>query len=141
MLPRRITLLICWAFVVVPAFGQPFHDAIPKEFLGTFGPNLAACKDENGVDLIDVLPNEVHYYEGDDYLLIRVAFNGASTKSGRQVPLFNGRFTGRSETRLLGEMNVRMEMETPDILIRYRLKPDGKPESEPADTWVRCPAS
>jgi len=137
---RQIALFALPALTAGPALGLPFHDAIPREFLGTFGPNLAACKDKNGADLIEVLPDEVHYYEGDDYLLIGVAFGGASTKSGRMIPLFNGRFTGRTETRLLGEMNVRMEMETPNTLIRYVLKQDGEPETKPADTWVRCPA-
>lgn len=38
-------------------------------------------------------------------------------------------------------MNVRMEMETPNLLIRYALKDGGEPDSEPANIWVRCPAT
>lgn len=81
----------------------------------------------------------IHYYEADDYLIIGVKFYGSSTKTGRSVPLFNGRFTGRSETQLLGEANARMEMETPNTLIRYVLRADGEPNPKPDNTWLRCP--
>jgi len=121
------------------AAAQPFHDPIPEEFRGTFGPSPGACNDRDGVELIEVAADGVHYYEGDDYLVIGVKFSGASTKSGNFVPLFNGRFTGRSETRLLGEVNARMEMETPDRLIRYALREDGEVNPEPVNSWVRCP--
>jgi len=123
------------------AVSQPLHDPIPPEFRGTFAPKLADCADPDGVELIEVAADGIHYYEGDDYLLIGIKFSGASTKSGKSIPLFNGRFTGRSETQLLGEMNVRMEMETPNLLIRYALKDDGEPDIKPANTWVRCPAA
>jgi len=123
------------------AVAQPLHDPIPPEFRGTFAPKLTDCADPDGVELIEVASDEIHYYEGDDYLLIGIKFSGASTKSGKSIPLFNGRFTGRSETQLLGEMNVRMEMETPNLLIRYALKDDGELDTNPANTWVRCPAA
>lgn len=135
-----VGLIAAALLAISPASGPPFHDAIPKDFWGTFASSLADCKAEYGVDLIYVSSDRIHYYEGDDYLLIGVAFGGASTKSGKQVPLFNGRFTGRSETQLLGEVNVRMEMETPNMLIRYVLKGDGEADPKPSNTWVRCPA-
>jgi hypothetical protein len=69
-----------------------------EEFRGTFAPTLADCQGENGVEIIDVRADGIHYFEGDDYLIIGVKFQGSSTKSRRFVPLFNGRFTGRMET-------------------------------------------
>jgi hypothetical protein len=129
--------LLC---VAAQAVAQPLHDSIPADFQGTFAPTLAACKSKEGVDLVQVAADGVHYYEGDDYLLIGIAFHGASTKSGKFVPLFNGRFTGRMEVQLLGETNVRMEMETPDKLVRYRLGADGDADpKEPVDQLIRCP--
>lgn len=127
--------------VSAPANALPFHDSIPKEFWGTFAPSLPDCKAQYGTELAYVSADRIHYYEGDDYLIIGVAFSGASTKSGKSVPLFNGRFTGRMEDKLLGEINVRMEMETPNLLIRYVLRDDGEPDSKPSNTWVRCPAA
>lgn len=123
------------------AGADPLHDPIPKEFHGTFAPTLEACRIEDGVETVTVAADGVHYYEGNDYLLIGVSFSGSSTKSGGMVPLFNGRFTGRMETHLLGEVNARMEMETPDLLIRYRLKDDGEPDPKPVSTWRRCPSA
>jgi hypothetical protein len=121
------------------AQARAFHDSIPPEFLGTFASRVTDCADPDGVELIVIEADGVHYYEGDDYLLIGVKFSGASTRSGKSVPLFNGRFTGRMETQLLGETNARMEMETPDLLIRYALKEDGEPDPKPVNTWTRCP--
>jgi hypothetical protein len=123
----------------IGAQAQALHDPIPEEFRGTFAPSLSHCRDPAGVEVIQVAADGVHYYEGDDYLLIGVNFSGSSTKSGRSVPLFNGRFTGRMETQLLGEVNARMEMENPNTLIRYALKADGEPNPTPVTTWVRCP--
>lgn len=123
------------------AEAQSFHDPIPEEFRGTFAPTLADCRSKEGVELVDVRADGIHYYEGDDYLIIGVKFEGSSTKSGKFVPLFNGRFTGRMETQLLGEVNARMELETPDMLVRYRLKDDGEADPKPVNIWVRCPNS
>lgn len=120
---------------------EPLHDAIPKEFHGVFAPTPAECRSEDGVETVTVAADGVHYYEGDDYLLIGVAFSGSSTRSGSMVPLFNGRFTSRMETQIPGEVNARMEMETPDLLVRYRLGEDGEPEPKPVNTWVRCPST
>ncbi|HET9639706.1 MAG TPA: hypothetical protein VFP12_10900 [Allosphingosinicella sp.] len=127
------------ACLAVCAKAQPFHDPIPEEFRGTFAPTLAECRNEDGVEVIEIGQDGVHYYEGDDYLIIGVKFGGSSTKSGKFVPLFNGRFTSRMETQLLGEVSARMEMETPNTLIRYALKDDGEVNSKPANTWIRCP--
>lgn len=130
-------------FLLVFLFGSakahPFHDSIPEEFRGTFAPTLPDCRTQDGVEAIEVAADGVHYYEGDDYLIIGVQFSGSSTKSGKFVPLFNGRYTGRSETRLLGEINARMELETPNTLIRYLLKENGDVEPKPVNTWIRCP--
>ena len=116
----------------------PFHNSIPKEFHGTFSSTLAGCKEEYGVSLIEISSDRVHYYEGDDHLLIGISFFGSSTKSGKSVPLFNGRFTSRAESMLLGEVNARLEMESPNLLIRYALDDEGEPNPKPANTWVRC---
>lgn len=127
------------ACLATAARAQPFHNAIPAEFQGTFAPTLTDCRDPNGVELIQVAADGIHYYEGDDYLIIGVKFEGASTKSGKLIPLFNGRFTGRSETQLLGEVNARMEMETSETLFRYVLKSDGEVDAKAINAWVRCP--
>jgi hypothetical protein len=133
-------LLFMAATDLINAPSQFLHDPIPIEFRGTYAPTINDCKNSNGVELIEVAANGVHYYEGDDYLLLGISFSGSSTKSGKFVPLFNGRFTGRMETQLLGEVNARMEMETPDTLIRYVLMEDGEPNPKAVNTWVRCPA-
>lgn len=132
--------IIAAAIACLPACveAQPFHDSVPEEFRGTFAPTLADCRNEDGVEVIEVGEDGVHYYEGDDYLIIGIKFSGSSTKSGAFVPLFNGRFTGRMETQLLGEVNARMEMETPNTLIRYVLKDDGEVDPKPVNTWIRC---
>lgn len=134
----------CWPALALimcgSASGTPLHDAIPKEFQGTFATDLKDCADPNGVELITINSSGVNYYEGNDYLLLGIEFSGSSTKSEKYVPLFNVRFIGRMETKILGEVDARMEMETPDILIRYRLKEDGEPNPKPANIWRRCPA-
>lgn len=127
------------AILSTGAVGQPFGDSIPAAFRGTFAPSLKACGTPYGVDLIEVTANRVHYYEGDDYLLLGVAFEGESTSGKSMVPLFNGRFTGRMETQILGETTVRMEMDTPNMLVRYTFDADGNIDPKPADRLVRCP--
>ncbi|WP_380784832.1 hypothetical protein [Sphingomonas sp. R86521] len=135
--------LLALAMASFPAIvdAAPLHDSIPKEFQGTFAPTAAGCRSSDGVEAIVVAADAIHYYEGDDYLLIGIQFGGSSTKSHNQVPLFNGRFTGRMETQLLGEVNARMEMETPDTLIRYAIKDDGEVDPAPVNTWIRCPGT
>lgn len=120
------------------AAAPPFHDAIPMEFRGSYGATAAACGDRDGVNRIKVDADGVQYYEGNDYLILGVSFSGASAKTGKFIPLFNGRFTGRMETQLMGETNVRMELEAPDLLIRYVLDDDGEPKATATDSWVRC---
>lgn len=126
------------SFSITISAAQPLRDAIPAEFIGTFAPTVAGCLNPDGVEIIEVAQDGIHYYEGDDYLLIGIAFSGLSTRSGNDIPLFNGRFTGRAETRLLGEVNMRMEMETPNLLIRYALDGDGDAVKPAANVWVRC---
>ncbi len=133
-------LTILAALTPLSAQAQPLHGPIPEDFRGIYAPNLTHCRDNSSVEIIEVAADGVHYYEGDDYLLIGITFSGSSTKSGRFVPLFNGRFTGRMETQLMGEVNARLEMETPDTLIRYVLMEDGEPNPKAVNTWVRCPA-
>lgn len=133
-------LALAGACLPITVHAQPFHDPIPSEFQGTFAPTIADCQAPDGVELIAVEADGIHYYEGDDYLIIGVRFDGSSTKSGKFVPLFNGRFTGRAETQLFGEVNARMEMETPRTLIRYALRDNGEVDPKPVNTWVRCPS-
>ncbi|MBX9897227.1 MAG: hypothetical protein K2Y17_04900 [Qipengyuania sp.] len=136
-----MTRLICAvlaAITATSALAHPLHDAIPPEFRGTFAASSADCQNPHGVELIEVTADGIHYYEGDDYLLIGIKFQGSSTKSGNFIPLFNGRFTGRLESQLLGEVNARMEMETPDTLIRYAIAETGEPNPTPVNVWLRC---
>lgn len=130
--------IACLSF---PALAQPLHDPVPEGFRGKFAADLAECNDEDGVEVITVAADGIHYYEGDDYLLIGVKFFGPSTKSGKSVLLFNGRYTGRMETQLLGEVSARMELETPNMIVRYVLKRDGEVDPKPVNTWLRCPTA
>ncbi|MFZ5744899.1 MAG: hypothetical protein ACOY7T_10550, partial [Pseudomonadota bacterium] len=80
------------------------------------------------------------HYEGNDYLLIGVAFLGATTKPGGSGDLFNGRFTSRSETMLLGESNIRMEIDesNKNVMYRYPIGEDGEPIAARQVRSVRC---
>ncbi|WP_225009715.1 hypothetical protein [Novosphingobium percolationis] len=138
---KKWIIALAITFTPVNSDAQPLHNPIPKEFHGVFATKISECKFPYEDRVISISSNGVHYYEGDDYLIMGIEFGGSSTKSGKLVPLFNGRFTGRNETKLLGEMNVRMEMETPNLLIRYALNDDGVPDPHPSDIWVRCPST
>lgn len=134
-------IALAWATISLAAesFAAPLHDPIPKEFHGTFAPSLEECAEEYGTEGVVVEADGLHHYEADDYLLIGVSFAGSSTKSKKMVPIFHGRFTGRMETQLLGEMNTRLELETPNLLIRYAISEDGEPDPRPVNIWIRCP--
>lgn len=134
--------IVSAALVCSPAIlgAKPLHNPIPDAFRGTFATALSDCDDPHGTELITVEAEGVHYYEGDDYLIIGIEFSGSSTKSRKHVPIFNGRYIGRMETQILGEVNTRMEMETPNMLIRYLVKDGGELDQKPVDTWLRCPA-
>ena len=120
------------------AAAQPLGDSIPPAFQGTFASERSKCMTPHGVDLIEITADRVHYYEGDDYLLLGVAFDGESTATKKVVPLFNGRFTGRMETQLLGEINVRYELETPDTIARFPISVGGQQSGQPSDRLYRC---
>jgi hypothetical protein len=122
------------------AQAKPFRDEIPQVFRGTWAPTLAACRDPDGVDQLFIDGESVNYYEGNDYLLIGIEFWGIVTKSKGSGSLFNGRFTGRSETNLLGESNIRMEIDDrdKDVMYRYPIGDDGDPIEAREVKDVRC---
>lgn len=124
------------------AAGKSFHDPIPETFRGTWAPNAADCRDPDGVAQVFVDAESVNYYEGNDYLLIGVSFSGSMTKRGGSGVLFNGRFTGRTEANLLGESNIRMEIDDrdPNTMFRYPIGDDGEPIAAREVKDVRCPA-
>lgn len=126
--------------LVSSAQAKPFHDEIPQVFRGTWGSSLADCRDADGVNQFTIDGESVNYYEANDYLLIGVAFVGAMTKPGGSGDLFNGRFTSRSETMLLGESNIRMEIDesNKDVMYRYPIGEDGEPIVGRQVRSVRC---
>lgn len=126
-------------FASSAAIAAPLHDKIPVDFQGKYAPTLADCKSSDGVDVVEVTGEAIHYYEGDDYLLLGISFEGASTKSESFIPLFNGRFIRRVETQILGERNARLELEKPGLLIKYPLDAKGEPIAQSASQWLRCP--
>ena len=122
------------------AQAKPFHDEISKVFQGTWAPTLKDCQDPDGVNQVFIDGASVNYYEANDYLLIGVEFSGSMTKRGGSGSLFNGRFTGRSEANVLGESNIRMEIDDRDknVMYRYPLGNDGEPVATREVKDVRC---
>lgn len=125
----------------VPVSARPFHDEISQVFRGTWAPSLAVCRDAEGVEQFVIDGESVNYYEGNDYLMIGLKFSGAMTKRGGSGALFNGRFTSRMESRLVGESNIRMEIDdrNKDVLYRYPIGDDGEPIAAREVRDVRCP--
>ena len=119
---------------------KPFHDEISQVFRGTWAPTVSDCKDPDGVNQVFIDGESVNYYEANDYLLIGVEFFGAMTKRGGSGSLFNGRFTSRSESNLLGENNIRMEIDDHDknVMYRYPIGDDGEPIAAREVKDVRC---
>lgn len=117
-----------------------FHDQIPEKFRGTWASTVADCRDPDGVNQVFVDADSVNYYEGNDYLLLGIAFGGAMTRRGGSGDLFNGRFTGRAETNLLGESSIRMEIDDrdPNTMYRYPIGVDGEPIAAREAKDVRC---
>lgn len=132
------------ALIWVPSLGAaqspPYHDQISQVFRGSWAPTLADCSDVEGVNKVFIDGSSVNYYEGNDYLLLGVEFGGAMTKRGGSGSLFNGRFTGRTETNLLGESNIRMEIDDRDknVMYRYPIGADGEPIATREVKSVRC---
>jgi hypothetical protein len=117
----------------------PFGDPIPPAFRGTYARSVAGCSDKKELASLKVTEDHLAYYEADEYLLLGIAFEG-SIGISPSVPMFNGRFTVSQEANLLGEMNLSLVMEKPNVLVRYALKEDGEPDESHADRWVRCAA-
>lgn len=119
---------------------KPFHDEISLVFRGTWAPTLTDCHDPEGVNQVFIDGSSVNYYEGNDYLLIGVEFGGTLTKRGGSGNLFNGRFTSRAESNLLGENNIRMEIDDRDknVIYRYPIGDDGEPIAAREVKDVRC---
>ena len=121
---------------------KPFRDEISQIFRGTWAPTIADCRDPDGVNQVFIDGESVNYYEANDYLLIGIEFSGVLTKRGGSGSLFNGRFTSRSESSLLGENNIRLEIDDRDknVLYRYRIGEDGEPIAAREVKDVRCPS-
>ncbi len=119
-----------------------FHDDIPSVFHGTWVPDLAACRDADGVEKLSIDGESVNYYEGNDYLMLGIELGGSMTKRGGSGSgsLFNGRFTSRMETNILGEHNIRMEVDdsNKNVLYRYPIGEDGRPIASREVRSVRC---
>lgn len=122
------------------AQSKPYHNEISQIFRGTWAPNIADCRDAEGINKVYIDGGSVNYYEGNDYLIIGIEFGGAMTKRDGSGSLFNGRFTGRTETNLLGESNIRMEIDdaNKDVMYRYPIGDDGEPNPAREVKDVRC---
>lgn len=127
--------------LVLAASGSalPYGDAIPKAFWGSYARSVAGCTDSKELARLDVTADHLAYYEADEYLVIGVAFDGSSDTIKELVPMINGRFTARQETNVLGELNLRLAMEKPNVLVRFIMKDNGEPDEAQPDRWVRCP--
>jgi hypothetical protein len=119
--------------------GLPYGDAIPKDFWGSYGRSAKGCTDKNDLARLDVTADHLAYYEADEYLILGVAFEGSSNTIKDVVPMINGRFTSRQETNILGEVNLRLAMEKPNVLVRFIMKDNGEPDETQPDRWVKCP--
>lgn len=132
------------ALICVPSLGaaqsKPYHNEISQIFHGSWAPTLVDCRDTKGVNKVFIDGGSVNYYEGNDYLLIGIEFGGAMTKRGGSGSLFNGRFTGRTETNLLGESNIRMEIDdnNKNVMYRYPIGDDGDPIAVREVKSIRC---
>lgn len=138
---RALIFLVAAFGTVTSAEAKPFRDAIPAVFHGTFASSKSGCTDPEGVDQFTIDSESVSYYEGNDFLLLGIEFQGALTKGRGSGQLFNGRFTSRSETTLLGEHNIRFEIDDgdPNTLHRYALDDQGEPIAAREVKSVRCP--
>ena len=125
--------------LVAAAGGMPYGDAIPKEFWGDYARSAAGCTNKDELAYLSVTADRLAYYEADEYLIVGKAFEGSSDTIKGIVPMMNGRFTARQETTMLGETNLRLAMEKPNILVRFSIKDDGEPDETHPDRWVRCP--
>lgn len=124
-----------------PVLAKPFHDSIPAVFHGTWGSNAEDCSDPYGVNTFLIDAESVNFYESNDYLLIGVEFMGAMTNGGSGI-LFNGRFTSRSEAYLVGENDIRFEIDddNKNVLYRYAIGDDGEPIPSRSVRSIRCPS-
>lgn len=123
------------------ANAKVLHDEISQVFRGTWAPTLKDCADPDGVNVFVIDGESVNYYEANDYLLLGIEFGGAMTKGDGSGALFNGRFTSRMETKLIGESNIRFEIddENKNVLYRYPIGDDGEPIVTREVKDVRCP--
>jgi hypothetical protein len=130
------SLILGALIAATPAAGHPFRDQIPTAFQGIYGRTAASCSDPEEIAFLSVTADQLAYYESDEFLLLGISFEGPAG------PMFNGRFIAREETRIIGESNLQLVMETPDRLVRYQLADDaGEPAAgAPRDVWIRCPS-
>ena len=137
---RFISIFVALCFLVSSvAEAKPFHNEISQIFRGTWASNLTDCRDPEGTNQLTVDAESMNYYEGNDYLLIGIEFFGATTRKG-SGSLFNGRFTSRLESSLIGESNIRMEIDDGDknVMYRYPIGNAGEPIAAREVRSVRC---
>ena len=138
----RSKLLIVLLFIssATSALARPFDNEISTVFRGTWAPTFAACRDPEGVEQFVIDGESVNYYEGNDYLLVGIEFFGSMTRRGGSGNLFNGRFTSRLESKLVGENNIRFEINEADknVIFRYPIGEDGEPIGLREVKDIRC---
>jgi len=129
-------LVIGALIAATPAASHPFRDQIPAAFQGVYGRTAASCNDPDEIAFLSVTADQLSYYESDEFLLLGISFEGPAG------PMFNGRFIAREETRIIGEGNLQLVLETPDRLVRYQLADgaDGPAAGAQRDLWIRCPS-
>ncbi len=134
-----LSVLLLTSLITAPAIAKPFHDSIPTAFHGTWADNAEDCADPSGVNTYLIDADSVDYCESNDYLVIGVEFMGTMTNGGNGS-LFNCRFTRRLETFLMGESDIRFEIDGNDrnVLYRYATGDDGEPIASRSVRSIRC---
>jgi hypothetical protein len=131
-------LASCGLLMAAPIAAHPVGSLIPVEFHGLYARAPAACGDPNEIAFLRVSGDRLDYYEANEFLAMGIEFQGSTAKSLEAVPMFHGRFLVRSETQI-GDIDLRLVMETPRILARYALLENGEVNEAEADRWFRCP--
>lgn len=137
---KNIVLLGALLLCSTATGAEPFHDDIPEIFHGDWAATTLACNDPDGFEKISINAASITYPEGNDYLLIGIEMSGSLTRGNDWGTLFNGRYTSRAESMLMGEHNFRMEISerNPNVLYRYPIGLDGEAILSREARSVRC---